>query len=270
MSLQSCIYEGSVRHRRYLPGPHAFQNSLYMMYLDLGELPHLFDDHRLWSNGSPNVASFRRDDHLGEADRELDACVRELVETEAGMSPCGSIRLLTHLRYFGYVFNPVSFYYCFGAAGDKVETIVAEVNNTPWGEQHPYVLPEPMNTGSAGKMAYRFSKTFHVSPFMGMGQTYVWRFTAPGRSLSVHMENWEEGQQVFDATMVMRRREITRGALARVLLRYPLMTARVIGAIHWNALKLWLKRCPTYSHPKWLSETEADQEQPQMDTDTHR
>ena len=114
-------------------------------------------------------------------------------------------------------------------------------------------------TSSEGKKAYTFPKTFHVSPFMGMDQTYVWRFTTPGHSLSVHMENWESGQRMFDATMVMRRREISRAALTGVLLRYPLMTAKVIGAIHWNALKLWVKRCPFYPHPKWLSEASRDE-----------
>ena len=249
--MRSAIYEGRVRHRRFAPVCNAFQYRLFMMYLDLAELPHLFDRRRLWSVSRPNLAYFRRSDHLGDPNRPLDTCVRDLVEERTGVSPQGSVRLLTHLRYFGYGFNPVSFYYCFGSEGRSVETIVAEVNNTPWGEQHTYVLSEAINLGSRSKKHYRFPKSFHVSPFMGMDQTYIWRFTTPGETLVAHMDNWKRNSRLFDATMILRRTKITGQSLARVLIQYPLMTAKVIAAIHWQALKLWLKRCPFYPHPNW-------------------
>ena len=250
MSRQSAIYEGWVRHRRFRPARHRFVYRLFMMYLDLDELSSLFDRRWLWSARRPNFASFRRADHLGAPCLPLDECVRQLVGDRTGHRPEGPIRLLTHLRYWGYGFNPVSFYFCFDRADRGLETVVGEVNNTPWGEQHCYVLHRGMDRGPAPRKSYRFPKTFHVSPFMGMKQDYTWQFTAPGERLWVHMDNRENGDRLFDATLMLRRREIGAGSLARVLLQYPLMTAKVIGAIHWQALRLWLKRCPVYPHPR--------------------
>ena len=250
MRQHSAIYEGWVRHRRFRPARHLFGYRLFMMYLDLDELPGLFDRRWLWSARRPNLACFRRADHLGNPRLPLDECVRQLVGDRTGRRPEGPIRLLTHLRYWGYGFNPVSFYFCFDRADRDLETVVGEVNNTPWSEQHCYVLHRGMEGGRAPSKCYRFPKAFHVSPFMGMKQDYTWRFTAPGHRLLVHMDNWEKGDRLFDATLVLRRREIGAASLARVLLQYPFMTAKVIGAIHWQALRLWLKRCPVYPHPQ--------------------
>ncbi len=250
--MHSCIYEGRIRHRRFAPVTNAFNYKLFMMYLDLAELPHLFDRHRLWSSGGVNLAHFRRRDHLGDPDTPLDESVRRHVREHTGEHTTGPIRLLTHLRYFGYRFNPVNFFFCFDAQDQHVETIVAEITNTPWSEQHAYVLGEALNTGQGKKKRYTFAKTFHVSPFMAMEQQYTWHFTQPGSHLGVHMDNWQDGDRLFDATMTLQRSEITGSALARVLCQYPLMTARVTAAIHWQAAKLYLKKCPFYPHPKSL------------------
>lgn len=219
-----------------------------MVYVDLEELPTLFDEHPLWSSRGRNVATFTRGDHLGDPAVALDASVRELVQTRTGVRPSGPIRLLTHFRYLGYRFNPVSFFYCYDAQ-DQLETIVAEVNNTPWGEQHAYVLSNEINRGSADRPCYEFGKSFHVSPFMPMEQDYRWRFSSPGDALSVHMENFEQSHRCFDATMTLKREEMTRRSMSAVLLRYPIMTARVMGAIYWQALRLWWKRTPVHDHP---------------------
>ncbi|MCS6924286.1 MAG: DUF1365 domain-containing protein [Candidatus Binatia bacterium] len=246
---QSCIYRGYVRHRRFAPVSHTFTYSLFLMYLDLDELPTLFHGRWLWSTEGRTLAQFRRRDHFGDPRIPLADAVRALVAHHTGCRPAGPIRLLTHLRYFGYCFNPVSFYFCYDASDSRVETIVAEVTNTPWGERYCYVLPEARNEAGGHKKRYRFGKAFHVSPFMGMDVEYDWRFSTPGQRLVIHMENHQGGSKFFDATMVLTRREISGPALTWCLVRYPFMTGRVIAAIYLQAGRLWLKRTPFYPHP---------------------
>jgi DUF1365 family protein len=221
-----------------------------MMYIDLDELPSLFKGRWLWSADRPAPAWFRRRDYLGDPDVPLEEAVRSRVAQANGVRPQGPIRLLTHLRYFGYCFNPVSFYYCFDPSDSHVETIVAEITNTPWSERHSYVLSETMNrSDSERKKRFQFAKDFHVSPFLPMDMAYDWRFVDPGRELVVHMENTEKGATVFDATMHLSRQEMNGPTLAKTLAFHPLMTWKVIAAIHWQALRLWWKRAPFYIHP---------------------
>jgi len=246
--MNSCIYRGTVRHRRFGPVHHAFRYPLFMMYLDLAELPAVFDGHLLWSARRPAPAWFRRADYLGDPAVPLDVAVRDTVECETGRRPAGPIRLLTHLRYLGYIMNPVSFYYCF-AANEEVEAIVAEVNNTPWDERHAYVLGCEGDLGCGRIKRFRLHKQFHVSPFMPMDHTYDWRFSLPEERLVVHLENHAAKGKLFDATLVMRREELSKRSLSTALARHPWMTARVVAAIYWQALRLYFKRVPFHSHP---------------------
>jgi DUF1365 family protein len=247
--MHSRLYVGQVKHRRYTPVRHRFSYALFMLYLDLDELPALFRKRWLWSVTRPALARFRREDHLGDNAIDLATAVRQLVRDETGIELKGPVRLLTNLRYFGYGFSPVSFYYCFDESGDRLEVIVAEVNNTPWGQQFCYVLPESRNQGSAGTKRYLLDKRFHVSPFMDMNIDYDWRFTVPDAKLLVHMKNYREGEPLFDATLSLRERPVNGVNLAGVLIAYPFMTAKIILAIYYQALRLWLKKVPFYPHP---------------------
>lgn len=251
--MHSALYIGQLRHRRHSPRKHEFNYSLYMSYLDLSELDDVFAGRWFWSHRKPALAWIKRADYLGDPGISIDQAVRDKVQSETGQRPLGPIRLLTHLRYFGIGFNPVSFYYCFDAAGERVEAIVAEITNTPWKERHAYVLCGAQQ-GSGQVQRYRMEKKFHVSPFMPMDMEYDWCFGRPGESLGVHMVNLQGGQKVFDATLTLKREEIGAASLARALINFPLITAKVVVAIYWQALRLWAKRIPFHSHPSGRSD----------------
>lgn len=248
--MNSAIYRGWIRHRRFSPVKNSFTYRVFMLFLDLDEVPAVFDGRWLWSARRFAPAWFRRADYLGDRHTTLRQSVANLVESRTQVRPTGPIRLLTHLRYFGYSMNPVSFYYCFDEADTHVETIVAEITNTPWRERHTYVLSRTDDVSRrSNHFRFQFAKAFHVSPFMRLQQSYDWRFNAPDQILAVHMDNLEDGHKVFDATMALRRQPLTTGNLTRCLLRHPLMTLEVITKIHWQAARLWRKGCPVHSHP---------------------
>ncbi len=249
--IKSAIYEGAVRHRRFRPRPNMFQYKLFFMFLDLKELPALFDIHPLWSYQRLNVAYFRRKDHFGDPSLPIDTAVRDLVQTRLGNRPAGPIRLLTHLRYFGYCFNPASFYYCYDVSDIRVETIVVEIHNTPWGEHHCYVFGDTHNEHPVDHWRrFRFKKIFHVSPFIDMDIHYDWRFRVPGEIIRVHMIDKEHGETLFDASLMLKRRPISHKELTRVLMKYPFMTMKVTTMIYFQALRLLLKNTPFFTHPK--------------------
>ena len=255
--MHSALYTGRLRHRRFAPVPHAFAYDLALVWLDLAELDEVFRGRWLWSARRPALSWLRRADYLGDAAVPLDTAVRDRVAAATGRRPAGPIRLLTQLRTFGHCFNPVSFYYCYDAAGERVDTIVAEITNTPWNERHAVVLPASDSDGAGGRrLRFRFGKTFHVSPFMPMEIDYEWRFSAPGDRLAVHMINRRAGATLFDATLTLQRREITGASLAGALGRHPFATLRVMRAIYWQALRLWAKRTPFHTHPAKRTEEE--------------
>ena len=246
----SAVYEGRVRHRRFEPVEHEFSYRLFLMYLDLGELPEVLDPYPLWSARRPAPARFRREDFMGDPARPLDECARDAVEAATGNRPAGPVRLLAGLRYLGHSFNPVSFYYCFDSAGARVQAVVADVENIPWGERHPYVLARGGREGPV--LSDELDKTLHVSPLMGMDQTYAFRAGEPGPRLAVHIESRPEasGGKSFDATLSLRRRELSRPLLTGLLARYPALSLQVVAKIYAQSLRLKLKGARYFPHPK--------------------
>ncbi len=237
MSTASCIYEGSIRHWRLEPR-REFQHRIALFYLDLEELPGLLGG-RL-ARPRPGLLRFRRGDYLGPDGIPLDEAVRETVRAETGRRPEGPIRLLTQLRSFGHCFNPVSFYYCLDGARERVDAVVAEVTNTPWGERHAYVV-----AGGRGDLA----KALHVSPFMAMDHRYSLSAGLPGERLAIRIESSRNDAPAFDATLALRRRELTRGAAARLAARYPFANLRVLALIYGHAVGLKLAGAPLHRHP---------------------
>jgi DUF1365 family protein len=239
----NAIYEGTIRHRRHAVREHEFRHRLALLYLDLQELDRVLDGRLLARR--PGLVRFRRRDYLGDPGVALAECVRTEVERQAGSAPIGPVRILTQPRTLGHCFNPVSFYYCF-TSQERLDAVVAEVTNTPWAERHAYVLTR---TDDAPELSASFAKALHVSPFMGMDQRYTIRASAPGPTLSVHIESRERGRPVFDATLSLRRAPLTQRGMARVTMRYPAATLRVLTLIYGHALALKLRDVPVHPHP---------------------
>lgn len=248
--MKSRIYVGRVRHRRFRPAAHSFSYAMAMLYLDLDELPQLFEPFHLWSSSRPALARFAREDHLGNRHIPLKSAVQSLVQDRAGIQLTGPIRILTGFRFLGFGFSPVCFYYCFNERDTAVEAIVAEVNNTPWGEQYCYVLPANSGDGAdKRRTCFDLEKSFHVSPFMELDLDYHWRFSTPGHHLGIYMRNLQQGSRLFDASLSLKARPLTAPNLANLLIRYPFMGARILLSIYYQALRLWIKKVPFFPHP---------------------
>jgi uncharacterized protein len=249
-TLNSRLYQGWIRHRRYLPKSHDFRYPIFMSYLALDELEQVIAKSRLWSLERFNLVSFYRKDYLGQDNHDLQETVKEHIKTHTNENFDGRIFLLTHLRYLGFCFNPVSFYFCFQNHAGQPRYIIAEIHNTPWNERHCYVLDThkcPSQNGD--NWLFEFDKAFHVSPFMPMDMHYLWRFALHKDNLTVHMELQQNNERCFDATLQLKQHAMTTQAMRNIPLRFPLMTLSVVILIYWQALLLWLKGIPFYGHP---------------------
>ncbi|PSS58752.1 DUF1365 domain-containing protein [Pseudomonas sp. BBP2017] len=244
--MNSALYQGWVSHRRLLPRAHAFRYRIGMLYLDLAEQPQVLG--LSWLAGCSRWAAFafRETDYLPHATRQgmtLSDAVRERVEQAIGHAPQGRICLLTQPRSWGLSFNPISLFYCFEPDG-RLAAILCEVSNTPWHERYHYVLP----THPTGESRHRVPKRFHVSPFLPRDLEYRMRFSAPQHKLQVTMQDWQGEQKIFEAGLGLERIELTPHSLHRHLLAFPWMTGKTLLGIYWQALRLFLKRLPLFSH----------------------
>lgn len=253
--MESALYVGKLRHRRFAPRVHEFSYPVYMAFLDIDDLPELMKVSRFSSYNRWNWTSYDERDHFGDVKKSLRKRMEEAAASERVELPKGRIFLLTHLRYLGYVFNPVSFFYCYDQDG-RLAMMLGEVNNT-FGQTHNYWLTAANERANTAAKRYQTSKEMHVSPFQGMELTYDWIFTEPGEQLVAHMNTLAEGKPNFDATLQLERRPWEAKQLVKVLSAYPLMTVRVIAAIHWQALRLWMKRVPVFTHRPKLERARA-------------
>jgi uncharacterized protein len=262
--LRSALYEGTVTHRRAGPA-HRFTNRVALPLLFLDEVAGISAVHplvdldpsphrRRW----PAAMRFHRGDYLPSDAPSVQGAVAEAV-SHAGGSVRGPVAMLGHLRTWGWLFNPLTLYYCFDPTGHHVEWTVLEVSNTPWHERCRYVVGPPGE--------HRFAKAMHVSPFLAAAGTYTLRYSPPAEGLRVSLDvdaptppaPYRRKNEPRDdravphlaASMVLRRRQLDRAALARLLWAYPLMTARVSAGIYAQALRLGVRRAPFHPHPAW-------------------
>ena len=247
--MHSCFYQGFVRHRRFQPIARQFAYKLTYLYLDLAELPRLIRELPLFSDRRWAWASCYRPDHLGPLQQPLDTAVRECVQRVTGQWLQGPVRMLTQWRCLGYYFSPLNLYFVY--ADDQtaqVEAIVAEVNNTPWREQHCYVLWAGNRTNTR-HLAYEHDKQFHVSPFMELDLQYRWRIAPPADHLVVHLATLRGSARLFDATLSLQRRDLNTRRWLATTARFPLVPFQILAGIYYEAFQLWMRKCPFYPHP---------------------
>ncbi|NOS88728.1 MAG: DUF1365 domain-containing protein [Methylococcaceae bacterium] len=247
--LNSRIFQGWIRHRRYLPKYHSFRYPLFMSWLDLDELDQVMALSPFWSLERFNLVSFYRSDYLGDSKQDLSAAVTDCIKQHTGETFTGRICLLTHLRFLGFCFNPVSFYFCYPDDSKSPRFIIAQINNTPWNERYCYVLDTRDSPAQKNKWAFAFDKAFHVSPFMPMNQQYRWQFSLHEPNLTINMQLQQDDEDCFDATLQLKAQALNPAVMRNTPLRYPFLTLSVVVSIYWQALRLWLKGIPFYSHP---------------------
>jgi len=255
-TMHSALYIGEVWHRRLAPRQHEFMYNVFMVYLDLAELPEVFNRSRLWADRSGQQKSiwppvqFRREDFFCDFDKPLGKAIRDWVAERTGNRPTGPIRMLANLRIWGYQINPIICYYIFDETGKEVRYVIAEVTNTPWQERVQYLLA----CDAGGEMRpVKFDKQMHVSPFNPMEMVYHWQSNKPGEHLRIQIDNEYQGKKMFNAAMTLQRSPLTQQSQRRILWQFPWMTAKVALAIYWQALRLFLKRVPLVPHPKSIA-----------------
>ncbi|HTN78721.1 MAG TPA: DUF1365 domain-containing protein [Acidimicrobiales bacterium] len=241
--MRSAIFEGTVFHRREVPVRHEFTQRVALPLLDLDEVDEVCSHHPLWSSQRANAVQFRRSDFYGPPQQPLAEAIRDLVEERTGARPEGSIRMLAHLRTWGWLFNPIACYWCWDAGNSAVQAFVADVTSTPWHGRHAYVLEGPGTERCV-------DKELHVSPFLSMNQRYRITASVPEDTVTIRVESHSDDGLVLDAGLTGTTQPITRRSLGRLLWRHPMMTARVSARIYAEAARLALKGTPVHRHPR--------------------
>lgn len=241
--MNSAIYVGKVRHRRFLPTSHEFQYRLYLNWIDLDEVKQIFNIPLIISSGKlPAIIKFNRKHYMAPEKGDLKTVVLDKIEEDLGFRPDGKVCILTTIQYFGLCYNPVSFYFAF--EGEKAVAVASEINNTPWDQRFTYCQDLRQ------KKFKDFKKEFHISPFMPMDMDYKWFFSNPGEKLSIFMQNFEKDQKVFDANLKLKKKTFSKASMFINAVLFPLMPLKIIFGIYYHAFRLWLKKTPFYEHPE--------------------
>lgn len=244
MSLASALYIGAVTHRRKRPRVHGLRSRVFWMLLDLDEIDTLAERLRLFSRNRFNALSFHDRDHgAGTGEPLRDQVERHLAS--AGLETGGAIRLFCMPRVLGYVFNPLSIYFCHRRDGE-LQALIYQVHNT-FKERHSYLIPAAARDGQA--LTQQCAKRFHVSPFLDMDMTYEFRVTGPHERIAVVIHGADRDGPIITAALAGTRAPITDAGLIALLVSHPLLTLKVIAAIHWHAVKLWWKGIKIRTHP---------------------
>jgi uncharacterized protein len=242
--VNSALFGGKVRHRRYVHSKRSFEYSLYLNWLDLDEVKSLFKWPLLFSAGSlPSIVKFNRNNYFRPEKKDLKQAVIEEVAERTGLKVDGKVYLMTSLQYFGICFNPVSFYYCYNQQNELL-AVLAEITNTPWRERFSYVV------NMHKSKVHKFPKDFHVSPFMPMDMNYEWTFNKPSETAAIHMKNFKSSELHFDVTMKLKKSKFTYFSMLKLSIIQPVIPLKVLSAIYWQALLLWIKKVPFFENPK--------------------
>ena len=241
--VRSCLYDCSVMHHRLAPKEHHFRYGIFQFCLDLDELDALSARHRLFHHNRPALYRFNDSDHLPAAEGlGTKAAILAWITSQGLSLPADTrVLLLTHCRVFGYIFNPVSFYFCLDDR-NRPFCAIAEVGNT-FGELKPFLLG-PEHFDGEDRFHRIVPKYFYVSPFSALDLEFDFKLRVPGEQLDIHIDDREGDRPILLTALTGRRLPLTDANLARLTLKYPLITLRVITLIHWHALKLWWKNVP--------------------------
>lgn len=257
---ESAIYRGRIRHRRYFPVTHEFSYEISMVMLDLDSLENEVSMFPVLGSKLPSIGWFRLKDYVGGSDScpDLKKYVLGEVKEQLGYAPDGKVLLLTHLRYWGFLMNPLAVFYCYDQNG-WLHSVALQVTNTPWKEKILYVVEA---SKSSPKSESRFNKAMHVSPFNPMDMEYVCKFVRPGENLLFHLENHQKNTCHTDATIVFKKKNFSRLQLVLLALSQPAMTLKVGFGIYWQAIKLWKLKSPFYNHPQAEENQHSTSHQP--------